>query len=174
MATQKNIEALEKEIAKLEKRINEYEQVNQSGFFSNVNTNETFFNKIPIGIVVFEVLNNQDITKNKIIGVNKHFEKISELSKQQLINKNITELIDQRYLPSNMCEGVLKNDKTVEIETSLIGKDKHFHITIFKLSSDSIIAAFNDYTSLKEAEDTILFERTLFQTLLNKWHPGIY
>jgi PAS domain S-box-containing protein len=140
----------------------------------NLVLDDVFFNALPLGLVVFQIIDIIDITKNKIIAVNSFFMEITGHSPEKLIGKNITQLIKTENLQSNFYKELLEKNIPYVIKSTLINEEKHFHITIFKQSDQHIVAAFNDYTRLKEAQDTITFEKNLFQTLLNKFPDAIY
>ncbi len=175
MRIKNDVKSLKKYIEELEARLDEKKGAgNAIKYDFNDEVGQKLLNNIPLGIIILEVPSPHSFDKNKIASINKYFTEISYLKADEIIGKNVTQIISKKHLPVDLFQNIFTKQLSIEFKTHLKDTEKHFLITAFNLDNERALFTFNDYTRLKEAEDTIVYERNLFQTLLNKFPDSIY
>ncbi len=93
----------------------------------------------------------------KIIEVNKQYEQILNIKKEEVINKLATEAYGVNSPPYlDKYQKVVKEEKFYTFETYFPPMDKHFIISVSPWDNDGFATIFTDITKIKKAEEELI------------------
>jgi PAS domain S-box-containing protein len=93
----------------------------------------------------------------KIVEVNKQYEQILNIKKEDIINKLATEAYGVNSPPYfDKYLKVVKGEKIYTFETYFPPKDKHFIISVSPWDNDGFATIFTDITKIKKAEEELI------------------
>lgn len=141
--------------------------------------NLALFNNAPIGIVQYEVLydeegNNTDLL---IINLNKKYEKIVGLKKEQIIGKRVSELFlnvetEQECELGKLTKELLITGKPISKELYMHSIDKWLDFSAFISDEKYITVTFRDITSQKETKEQLIKNEQRYRFLFNNTPVG--
>jgi PAS domain S-box-containing protein len=119
--------------------------------------------------------NNNTPVDYRIIGINKQYEQILNISENDVVGKLASEVYNSAIPPyfEKYIE-VVNKELSFTFETYYEPLDKHFLISVSPWDIDGFATIFTDITARKQAEDAIRKERILLRTLIDNIPSTIF
>jgi len=127
---------------------------------------DTFFNSMKDGFMLNEVIQNIDgkPISFKVLEINKAFEELFEVCKENIIGKSIIEVFpDNEKEWIELCNEVKLNGTSLQKDIHFKTIDKHFRVNIIGQIKDLFIVLFNDITVLIKADEALKKHFMLFE-----------
>ncbi|MCL5771419.1 MAG: diguanylate cyclase [Actinobacteria bacterium] len=164
--------------------MNEFKKTNLKNFIKKCNELKAkekllkkIFNNINSGIVIYEV--KEDCNKFIIKDLNKAVEKIEKVKKKDVIGKNVTDVFPGiiEFGLLDIFKRVYKTGKPEIFPLSLYKDNRISGLKenyVFKLSSNEIVAIYNDLTEIIIKEEKLKESEEKYRSLFERSIDGIY
>jgi len=135
-----------------------------------------FIDSMLNGYAVNEIILNykHEPVDYRFLEVNSAFEALTDLKKEDIIGKNITEVlpdIDAQWI--ELCGQVALNQSDICTEYYSKVLDRHYHVRIKSQEKGIFLTIFNDITSLKQAHLALEKQKNSYQTLFDSVQVGL-
>ncbi len=128
------------------------------------------FENMKNGFVLHKIIadENNNPVDYIITAINPAFERITGISKELILNKNIKSVFpDIDELLINNFENVALTNKTLTFEYYCKSLDKYFIVSVFSFDSGQFASAFNDITHLKKTKQALEESKNQLQVIFN-------
>jgi diguanylate cyclase (GGDEF)-like protein/PAS domain S-box-containing protein len=127
---------------------------------------DNFLNSMRDGFMLNQLLRDIDgkAISFSILEINKAFEKLFKVSREDILGKPITEVfegIDQEWI--NICCSVELDRTSLQKDVYFKGIDRHFRVNIISQINDQFIVLLNDITELIKADEALKKHFMLFE-----------
>jgi len=125
------------------------------------------FSHMSQGLVVFKVINNFEKATDEycVVDVNNAFETLTNINREQLIGKTLTDIRNQfDFSLINNIRDLINNDSKKPFEYFSKKLNKCFDILAYQFSQDEVVILISDIT--REYDEAILQKKQLMDTVI--------
>jgi len=131
---------------------------------------QVLFNNSISGIAYHEMIydNNGNPVDYIITDVNREYEKILSLKREQVIKRKATEVYQVENAPYlNVYSKVANTQESISFETFYPPMESHYKISVISPEKGVFITVFDDISDRKEAEESLKSEKDKLQALMD-------
>ncbi len=116
----------------------------------------------------------QEVIDYRIIDINRKYEEILGLKKEDIVGKPASEVYgtaDSPYLEA--FSEVAQTGEPIRFETYFPPMNKHFSISVLSLGKDRFVTVFDDITERKRAEEALRESEQLLSNVFESMQEGV-